>query len=139
MLVEAQRGTAPGRILARAKVVYSAGPEGRFGLEVDGAEHDPYVLVSDTQKSWAYVPKLKQYTETEGATVSDPDEDGGSDAERDLAAVFTQGLPEVFAKLIKTAAQAGPGEPLQVKQAGKKYTWPASMSCRSRSRAAPKT
>lgn len=47
MLVEVQKGSDAGRILARAKVVYSAGAGGRYRLEVDGAADDGAVLVDE--------------------------------------------------------------------------------------------
>lgn len=125
LVVEGQRGSNPGRQLAKAKVSLAVGPEGRYRLEVDGEERDPYLLACDGQKSWAYVPKLKQYTETEGSVLLDTgEEEGESDSERDLAATFSQSVAQIFADLVKTAAQAGPAEPAQVKYGGKKSTWP---------------
>jgi peroxiredoxin len=86
-------------------------------------------LVSDGQKTWAYVPRLKQYTETEGGTVEVDagDEDtaqGGSSEERDLAETFSHLVMPALGQISTTAQSAGAKPPMPVKFEGKKYTWP---------------
>src|ERR1039458_5327642 len=75
MEVAGQSGSQPGKLLAKARVTYAVAASGKYFLRVEGVNKDEYVLVSDGQKSWAYVPKLKQYTAEESATVVGDDED----------------------------------------------------------------
>jgi hypothetical protein len=52
-------------------------------------------LVSNGQKNWSYVPKLKQYSEEESAAVGSDDGDssqGAADEEHDLAETFARQL-----------------------------------------------
>jgi peroxiredoxin/outer membrane lipoprotein-sorting protein len=124
-----QRGSNPGRILSKAKIKMAVAEPGKYLLRVEPLGKDEYLLVSDGQKSWAYVPKLKQYTEQESATVAGSGEDeegsgGGSDDERDLAEVWAHLVLQTLAKLeehAQTATIAGTGE---VKYEGAKQRWP---------------
>src|SRR5215471_11740758 len=53
MEVAGQRGSQPGRILAKAKVKYAVAAQGKYLLRVEPVNKDEYWLVSDGQKSWA--------------------------------------------------------------------------------------
>jgi thiol-disulfide isomerase/thioredoxin len=125
-----QRGEAPGRMLARARVKLAVAPGGRSYLEVEPHDKDAYVLVSDGQRSWAYVPRLKQYTETDGATANTDSEsedgsgEGGSDEERDLAETFAQMIVPTLGRMVTTAESIGRKGAAEVKYEGQKYSWP---------------
>jgi len=121
-----QRGTQPGRELARGKVKLAVAPDGKYLLHLTPVDKDEYMLISNGQKSWAYVPKLKQYTEQEEAAVTgEDDEDGpsGSD-ERDLAESFARQVMPTLARLAKTAYAADVNGVVEVKYEGKKQRWP---------------
>lgn len=130
MEVAGQKGSRPGRLLAKAKVAFAVGPSGKYSLRVEPLNKDEYLLVSDGQKSWAYVPKLKQYTEQESARVtndSEGDEDsdqGASDEEHDLTENFVHQVVPTLAAMAKTAAIADTKGFGEVKYAGKKQKWP---------------
>jgi peroxiredoxin len=74
------------------------------------------------------VPRLKQYTETEGASASDDGEDEGdegqSDDERDLAETFADLVVPSLGGMVKTAEVVSRKGEAQVKYEGQKYTWP---------------
>ena len=130
MEVAGQKGTEPGRVLAKAKVAFAVAPSGKYSLRVEQLNKDEYLLVSDGQKSWAYVPKLKQYTEQESATVvNDGGEDGDAgdgapDEEHDLTENFAHLVMPTLAAMAKTAAMADTKGFGEVKYAGKKQKWP---------------
>src|ERR1022692_2528233 len=89
LLLGGQRGSNPGVVIAQAKVRLAVGPEGKSLWRVDAPDKGEYLLVSDGQKSWAYVPKLKQYTEEESsarAAGPDSDNDANNDAGADSGA-----------------------------------------------------
>jgi thiol-disulfide isomerase/thioredoxin/outer membrane lipoprotein-sorting protein len=125
-----QRGAEPGRILAQAKVKLAVAQPGKYLLQVEPIDKDEYWLVSDGQKSWAYVPKLKQYTEQESAAITDDGHDGddsgeaSSDDEHDLAETFARQVVPTLAKWYKTAEGAEVKELGDVKYEGKKEKWP---------------
>lgn len=124
--VDGQRGEVPGRILSQAKVKLAVAPGGKYLLHVEPVDKDEYLLISDGQKSWAYVPRLKQYSETEGATIDlgDDGEEGDSSDERDLAETFARMVVPTLGRIVKTAESAQAKPPIQVKYEGKKQTWP---------------
>src|ERR1019366_8759142 len=130
LLLGGQRGSNPGVVIAQAKVRLAVGPEGKSLWRVDAPDKDEYVLVSDGQKSWAYVPKLKQYTAEESATVVGDDEDeedssgSGSDQEHDLTETFVHLVIPTLAGMAKTAAIADTNGFGDVKFEGKKEKWP---------------
>jgi peroxiredoxin/outer membrane lipoprotein-sorting protein len=123
-----QRGSVPGKILTKAKIKMAVSEPGKYLLRVEPLGRDEYLLVSDGQKSWAYVPKLKQYTEQESASVVDAGEDeegsgGGSDDERDLAETWAHLVIPTLSRVEQNTqtAIAGSGE---VKYEGVKQKWP---------------
>ena len=125
LLLVGQRGTHPGRVLSQAKVRLAAGPEGKSLLRVESPEKGEYFLISDGQKSWAYVPKLKQYTEEEaGMRAVDAEGDPGSGDERDMAEVFARQVVPILARMYKTAESAGQTGEAEVKYEKKKQKWP---------------
>jgi peroxiredoxin/outer membrane lipoprotein-sorting protein len=137
LLVDGQRGARPGAVIAQAKVRLAVGPEGKSLLRVDAGDKGDYLLVSDGQKSWAYVPKLKQYTEEESsarADSDDADDDADddsranaaavSDAGNDPAEVYARQVLPILARLYKTAASAARGGEAAVKFDKKKQKWP---------------
>jgi|CZKS01.1.fsa_nt_gi peroxiredoxin/outer membrane lipoprotein-sorting protein len=130
MEVAGQSGSQPGKLLAKARVTYAVAASGKYFLRVEGVNKDEYVLVSDGQKSWAYVPKLKQYTAEESATVVGDDEDeedssgSGSDQEHDLTETFVHLVIPTLAGMAKTAAIADTNGFGDVKFEGKKEKWP---------------
>ncbi|HEY3838397.1 MAG TPA: hypothetical protein VGL72_17580 [Bryobacteraceae bacterium] len=63
LLLVGQRAGGPVQSLAHAKVNLALAPDGKFFLRIEPEGTDAYVLVSNGQKSWAWVPRLKQYTE----------------------------------------------------------------------------
>jgi outer membrane lipoprotein-sorting protein len=101
--VEGWKSGGTPRLLSQAKVALASGSEGRFALRLEPAGKPAYQLASDGQKSWAYVPSLKQYTETEAASVESGESDDSSDApagsdERDFAEVFSRSLVSDIAR-----------------------------------------
>ena len=142
LLLGGQRGSNPGVVIAQAKVHLAVGPEGKSLWRVDAPDKGEYLLVSDGQKSWAYVPKLKQYTEEESSARAagpdsdndadnDADADSGadsgvqSDGERDPAESYARQVLPILARLYKTAASAGRAADAEVKFEKKKQKWPA--------------
>ncbi|MBM3774708.1 MAG: hypothetical protein FJW37_06035, partial [Acidobacteria bacterium] len=109
-----QRGSAPARLLAQAKIKLAVAQPGRSYLHLQPVEKDEYLLVSSGEKTWTYVPKLKQYTEAEGATLgAEEEEEPFSDSERDLAETFARSVMPSLASLWKFAQAAdmnGTGE-----------------------------
>lgn len=133
LLLSGQRGSNPGVAIAQAKVRLAAGPDGKSLLRVDALDKGEYLLVSDGQRSWAFVPKLRQYTEEESsARAPDDDADQDSDAdsggesagERDPAEFYTRQVLPILARLYKTAASAGRAGEAEVKFEKKKQKWP---------------
>ncbi len=126
--VTGQKGSAQMRILSQAKVRLAVGPEGKYLLRVAPLDKDEYLQVSNGQKTWAYVPKLKQYTEEESAAVGgdeDQDSEGSADSERDLAETFARQVIHILSVMHKTAEAVAPGpKPAEVKYEKKKQTWP---------------
>jgi peroxiredoxin/outer membrane lipoprotein-sorting protein len=136
LLLEGQRGVNPGVTIAQAKVRLAVGPEGRSLLRVDAIDKGEYFLISNGQKSWAYVPKLKQYTEEESSVRAGDDADNeetadsrdnagdDSDAAHDEAESYARQVMPILARLYKTAATAGRAGEATVKFEKQKQKWP---------------
>lgn len=133
LMLGGQRGSNPGRVIAEAKVHLAGGPAGKSLLRVEAPNKDEYLLVSDGQKSWAYVAKLKQYTEEESsARGGDDDADdesassaaGEPDGEQDPAEYYARQVMPILARLYKTAASAARAGEATVKFDKKKQKWP---------------
>jgi len=137
LLLGSQRGANLGVVIAQAKVHLAAGPEGRSFLRVDAPNKGEYLLISDGQKSWAYVPKLKQYTEEESSARADGDDadDDTDDAPRAKSATaagvesdptesYARQVLPMLARLYKTAARVSRTGDAEVKFEKKKQKWP---------------
>jgi peroxiredoxin/outer membrane lipoprotein-sorting protein len=126
LLLAGQKGSAPGRALSRARVKLASAPEGKYYLRVEPQGKDAYVLVSNGEKSWAWVPRLKQFTEEEAAfrpEDADPEE-SGSDNERDLAETFVRMVMPVLARLHVSAQSADFSGEIDVKLENRKRKLP---------------
>jgi peroxiredoxin/outer membrane lipoprotein-sorting protein len=125
LVLSGRRGTEPGRVLSQSKVRLAMAPGGKFYLRIEAAGKDAYVLVSNGQKSWAYVPKLKQYTEEEAAVLEGgDDEEGASDSERDLAETFVRMVVPALAKIDQEPQAADIHGEAAVRFDNRKETWP---------------
>lgn len=126
--VVGQRGEVPARLLTKAKVRLAVAPGGKSFLQVEPHDKDSYMLVSDGQKLWAYVPRLKQYTETDGAPIKGEGEqeenDSDSDQERDLAETFSYSLVPALGRMVRQAEAIGRKGFEEVKFGGRKHSWP---------------
>ena len=127
--LDGQRGQNPGRVLTRAKIQLAVADGGKYLLRVRAEDKDEYQLISDGQKSWAWVPKLKKYTEQESAILAsdgeDDEEAGGAREERDLADTFSHLIIPTLARLYSTAASADLTGYETVKIDGKSLALPA--------------
>lgn len=127
LLLQGQRGLQPARLLSHAKISLASAPAGKYLLRIEPEGKDAYVLMSNGQKSWAFVPRLKQYTEEESAIVAQKDEDsdnGGSDDERDLAETFARLIMPTLAKVQSDAVAADFHGEENLKHEKKKVKWP---------------
>src|ERR1035437_5748813 len=126
--VEGWKSGGTPRLLAAGKTSFAGGPEARYSLRLEPLNKDPYVLVGNGQKSWAYVPSLKKYTETEaaasGGALGDDEDSSAGDDERDLTEVFTRALVPELARLATTTEAADIHGYSTVKYQGKKQSWP---------------
>ncbi len=75
LYIDARIGDGPWSQQSSAKVQCAIGKDGRSLLKVEPARGEEYWLISNGQKSWAYIPSKKQYTEEESATQSGGDGD----------------------------------------------------------------
>jgi peroxiredoxin/outer membrane lipoprotein-sorting protein len=126
LLIQGKRGEVA-RTLSQAKVKLAVAPQGKFLLRVAGVDKDEYWLQSDGQKTWAYVPKLKKYTETESAQIVEDDEEesgGGGSDERDMAEKWSRLIVPTLAKMYETAKAADQNGTVDVKYEGEKQKWP---------------
>src|SRR5579871_95904 len=140
LLLGGQRGDAPGKVLDAGKVHLAVGLDGKSLLRVETPNRGEYLLISDGQKSWGYVPKLKQYTEEESsarAENKDEDDDAGSDSDEDAVPAdapaqsamdplerYAREVMPILSRLYSTAASAARGADAQVKFENKKQKWP---------------
>ena len=125
--VEGWRTGEEPRLLAGAKVSFAAGPEGRYSLRMEPLGKEAYVLVSNGQKSWAYVPSLKKYTETEAAAAADTDDEGDDapvEDERDLTELFVRDMVPELGRMGRTIEGAQISRYVNLKYQGKKLNWP---------------
>lgn len=129
LVLEGRQGANPARLLSKARFKRAAAPGGKSFLQLTPEGKDEYLLVSNGEKSWAFVPKLKKYTEEEASPVSaaagsEGAREAGSTDERDMAEVFSAVIIESLADLFKTAQAADVHGTAQVKFEGRKATWP---------------
>ena len=126
LLLLGQRGSAPAKLIARAKIKLASAPSGKSYLRIEPEGKDAYVLVSNGQKSWAWVPKLKQYTEEETAFREDAEggEESASDSEHDLAETFARTVMPLLSRLHLDAQAADFNGETPVKFENRKDKWP---------------
>ena len=95
----------PREQLFKGTVKLVAAPSGKYLLRIEKTSTPPYILMSDGQKSWAYVPSLKKYTEREASTSAVRDDPAaGLDLQSgDLAEQFCHLVVPILAGLAKTA------------------------------------
>ena len=126
LLLVGQKGSAPGKELSHAKIKLASASAGKYYLRVEPEGKDTYVLVSNGEKSWAWVPKLKQYTEEEAGVRAEDEggEEGGSDSERDLAEAFVRTVMPALARLHVDAESADFNGEAAVKFENRSQKWP---------------
>lgn len=99
----------PAKVLETEKVRFSSGSGGKCLLEVDSVNKQSYVLISNGQTSWAYMPSLKRYTEGPSAENAHPCQltnAAQSGPEQDLAADFLRRAVSILAGLDQRIAYA---------------------------------
>lgn len=128
LALDLQRGAAPVQRVAEGRIRLASGEGGKHYVEVRAADLEPYVLICDGTKNWAYVPGKKQYTEEEATSVSgnesEEEGEGESDDERPITEKFARLLVPILSELalkLEAADQHGIGE---AKYEGKKVKWP---------------
>jgi len=101
LLVEGKKANTPWQLLSQAKVKLAIADKGRSYLRVEPPQQDEYLLVSNGQKSWAYLPQRRQYTEEESATLSS-DAAYASDDQEDQSdrPADSHGSAETYARLV---------------------------------------
>ena len=124
-----QKGDNPAKVVSKAEFNLAVGPEGRSFLRLAPAGRDEYQLISNGQKQWAYVPKLKQYTEEEGALVtgedsSDDSSGSGSTNERDLAETWLSMVMPHLAGITENVYASDQNGIMAVNIDKKKQQWP---------------
>jgi peroxiredoxin/outer membrane lipoprotein-sorting protein len=133
LVLDGQHGNKPGVVIAQAKIHLAVGPDGKSLIRVDTVDKGEYLQVSDGQKTWAYVPKLKQYTEEESsarAEGDDADDDSGAgssdaaDVESGPEETYARQVLPILARLYKTAATAANAGEAKVNFEKKKEKWP---------------
>jgi outer membrane lipoprotein-sorting protein len=96
---------APRVVLQTAKVKISVAAAGKSLLRVETAGKPAYVLISDGQTTWEYMPTQKKYTQQDGQIESVASDDTSEklgldpDSKRDLAADFTRRVIPILARL----------------------------------------
>jgi peroxiredoxin/outer membrane lipoprotein-sorting protein len=125
LTLEAQVGSKPGRLIAKGKVKLAVGEGGKQYLRLQPIDKAEYLLISDGQKSWAYVPSLKQYTEQEGVSLADEeDQEAAGTDERDLADTFSHQVMIILSSIYKEAAEIDRHGDEEVRIDGRKQKWP---------------
>jgi peroxiredoxin/outer membrane lipoprotein-sorting protein len=124
-----QKGDNPAKVISKAEFSFAVGPEGRSFLRLAPAGRDEYQLISNGQKQWAYVSKLKQYTEEEGALVTSEDSSeessgSGSTNERDLAETMLREVIPHLALINENVYASDQKGSLAVSIDKKKQQWP---------------
>ncbi len=125
LIIEGQLGEQPLRLLSKARVRFAAANPGRRFLHLRPEDKDEYFLISNGEKSWAFVPKLKRYTETAGAFADGGGADAG-DGERDLAETIVPLVIATFGEIHKNVEGGDAPGPVQVRYGGKKQMWPSA-------------
>jgi len=136
ILVEGKKANTPWQPLSQAKVKLAVADKGRSYLRVEPPQQDEYWLVSNGQKSWAYLPQRKQYTEEESATLSSDAVEAGEDQEgQSDKPAESHGFTETYARLIvptiaaayKNARGIALRPNAELKIGKQKVSWPAVL------------
>lgn len=98
----------PKEMLLKARVRFLGASPGKYLLRAEKPGSPPYTVVSDGQKTWAYVPALKRYTEREASgSARHVDPEAGLDVQpnrkSDLADEFCQLVLPILTTLAKSA------------------------------------
>ncbi len=136
LLVEGKKANSPWQLLSQAKVKLAIADKGRSYLRIEPLQQDEYWLISNGQKSWAYLPQRKQYTEEESATLASDAGDAGDDQEtQGDNPDQSHGVAETYARLIvptisaayKNARGIAPRPNAELKIGKQKVSWPAVL------------
>jgi peroxiredoxin/outer membrane lipoprotein-sorting protein len=117
LLLEAQPGAAPVKVLARAGVAMSASRPDKFLLKLTPAGGDSYTVGSNGRKRWTWVPKLDQYSEQDAGSA-------GAAPDQDLVEKFARQVIPTLARLARHGEFAEVTGWATVRFDGKKRTWP---------------
>ena len=127
LVLYTQKGEDKPSMRSNARVSFSSAPGGKFLMKIKPLEQDEYWLQSDGQKSWAYVPNLKKYTEQESvmADAGDEEEGDSSDTERDPAEMMARRVMPILSSIYKTAQGCDRlPQPEEIRYDKKKDKWP---------------
>ncbi len=134
LLVEGRKGNTPWQPFALSKVKLAIAPNGKSFLRVEPPQQDEYWLISNGQKSWAYFPGRKQYTEEESATLAS-DTDAGGDGEstpsdqpeqaHGVMETYARKVVPAIASVYKNALGMSPRENAELKIGKRKVSWPS--------------
>lgn len=96
----------PKDLLLKAKVNLKFAIPGKYILKVNKPNGESYILQSDGEKTWKYVPSLKKYSETAAPLSTTLDDPGaGLDVrskQKDLALEFSRLVVPILAGLAKS-------------------------------------
>ena len=136
LIVEGKKANTPWQLLSQAKVKLAIADQGRSYLRIEPVQQDEFWLISNGQKSWAYLPQRKQYTEEESATLSADAADAGHDEEgQNDKPDGSHGFAETYARLIvptiscayKNARGIALRPNAELKIGKQKVSWPAVL------------
>ncbi len=107
LTVTRRTGDVPRTVLVDAKVKYASAPAGKFSLSVNEGTKSGYVIMSDGQKLWTYVPDQRRYTEQDVASLGTTDPSDTTDPQSlpdyDIIERVCRTVVPVLAKLDQTA------------------------------------
>ena len=114
-------------VLAKAKVKLAIAPRGKFLLRVENAR-SAYLIVSDGQKSWSYVPALNRYTERDAAAASEGMNEGLDDPrllpEMEIINRYSRLVIPALSRVTATAENAFMNGSAAVRYEGGDQGWP---------------
>jgi peroxiredoxin/outer membrane lipoprotein-sorting protein len=132
LLIEGKKGNTPWQPLSLSKVKLAIAGKGKSYLRVEPSQQEAYWLISDGQKSWAYLPQQKQYTEEESATISSDatsdDAEGQSDqpeGSHGFAEAYARLVVPTIATVYKNARGMTSRENAELKIGKQKVSWPS--------------
>ncbi len=134
LLIEGKKANTPWQLLSQAKVKLAIADGGRSYLRIEPLQQDEFWLVSNGEKSWAYLPQRKQYTEEESATLSSDAGDAGDDQEEQndkpeeahgFAETYARQIVPTIAASYKNARGLGLRPNAELKIGKQKVSWPS--------------